>query len=172
MCQRGRWTAPYRVPSDNPIEADTGARQETRSYGFRIPYRFSFDREAAKLWAGDVNQSTLENIYLVVRDGNYGWTTLKRTQCFSPPTSYERASTITPIWEYSTDDRCSIIGGYVYRGNRLPSLSGGYIYDLLLFQRDLGPTARRPKAKRAPSTYRHRGEDHSVWAGQPVHLVL
>ena len=91
-------------------------------------WHFSFDRKTAHMWAGDVGQSSLEEVDLVVKGGNYGWNTLEGTQCFSPPTSCEREGTITPIWEYSTNDGCSIIGGYVYRGNRLPSLSDAYIY--------------------------------------------
>ena len=119
---------PYSVPADNPFATDTGARREIWAYGFRNPWRFSFDRDTAQLWAGDVGQSSLEEVDLVVKGGNYGWNTLEGTQCFSPPISCEREGTITPVWEYSTNDGCSIIGGYVYRGKRLPSLAGAYIY--------------------------------------------
>ncbi len=119
---------PYVIPADNPFVADAGARQEIWAYGLRNPWRFSFDQQTGQIWAGDVGQNSLEEVDLVVRGGNYGWNTLEGTQCFSPRASCERHGAIAPVWEYSTNDGCSIIGGYVYRGTRIQSLTGAYIY--------------------------------------------
>ena len=124
---------PYVIPADNPLLGNAGARGEIWAYGFRNPWRLSFDRhtgdrQTGQLWAGDVGQSSREEIDLVVKGGNYGWNTLEGTQCFSPGSSCEREGTIAPVWEYDTGDRCAVTGGYVYRGERLPSLTGAYVY--------------------------------------------
>ena len=120
--------AGYRVPPDNPFVASQGARSEIWAYGLRNPWRFSFDRQNGDLWAGDVGQNAFEEVDLVSRGGNYGWNILEGGHCFSPRTGCDPSGTILPVIEYSADKGCSVIGGYVYRGARLPSLAGAYIY--------------------------------------------
>ena len=75
-----------------------------------------------------MGQSSFEEIDLVAGGGNYGWNRLEGTQCFSPRNSCDRDATVAPIWEYRTSDGCSITGGHVYRGTRIPSLAGAYVY--------------------------------------------
>ena len=120
--------APFATPSDNPLLGDVDSRGEIWAYGFRNPWRFSFDRETGELWTGDVGQNSLEEVDLVERGGNYGWNTLEGTRCFSPRDSCNPAGTVLPVWEYPTGEACSVIGGYVYRGERIPSLVGAYVF--------------------------------------------
>ena len=119
---------PYRIPADNPLLGQPGARPEIWAYGLRNPWRFSFDRDSGDLWVADVGQNRLEEVDLVTAGGDYGWNTMEGTRCFSPPNSCDASGTIPPVWEYSADEGCSIIGGYVYRGPGLPSLSGAYVF--------------------------------------------
>ena len=113
----------YNVPPDNPFD------NEIWAFGFRNPWRFSFDRETGMLCVGDVGQNEFEEVDLVERGGNYGWNTMEGFHCFSPSgLACEASGLVLPIVEYSHQDGCSITGGYVYRGSRIPSLYGAYVY--------------------------------------------
>ncbi len=119
---------PYVIPPDNPF-VNGGGRPEIWAYGLRNPWRFSFDRETGELWAGDVGQNEWEEIDIIENGGNYGWNILEGNHCFRPRDNCNRDGTIPPVWEYSLDGQpCSVIGGYVYRGNAIPWLRGAYIY--------------------------------------------
>ena len=118
----------YRTPPDNPFAGTPGARAEIWAYGFRNPWRFSFDRQTGDLWVGDVGQNSYEEVDLVSRGGNYGWNTLEGGHCYSPRTECDSSGTEPPVIEYNADVGCSVIGGYVYRGTQIPSLSGVYLY--------------------------------------------
>ena len=119
-------SAPYAIPPDNPFVGRSGARGEIWAYGLRNAWRFSFDRETGDLWTGDVGQNALEEVDIVRRGGNYGWNEMEGSRCFRPacdPGAFE-----PPVAEYGRDSGCSITGGYVYRGQRLPGLRGVYLY--------------------------------------------
>ena len=119
---------PYAIPPDNPF-ADGGGRPEIWAYGLRNPWRFSFDRETGELWAGDVGQNQWEEIDLIEKGGNYGWNVLEGNHCFRPSDNCDREGRVPPVWEYSLDGRpCSVIGGYVYRGQSISWLVGAYVY--------------------------------------------
>ncbi len=119
---------PYAIPSDNPF-ANGGGRPEIWAYGLRNPWRFTFDRETGDLWAGDVGQNQWEEIDIIQKGGNYGWNTLEGNHCFNPSENCNREDKIPPVLEYSLDGQpCSVIGGYVYRGQTIPWLTGAYIY--------------------------------------------
>ena len=119
---------PYAIPPDNPF-ANGGGRPEIWAYGLRNPWRFSFDRETGELWAGDVGQNAWEEIDIIERGGNYGWNILEGNHCFRPRDDCNRDGAIPPVWEYSLDGApCSVIGGYVYRGEAIPWLVGAYVY--------------------------------------------
>ncbi len=120
--------APYATPPDNPFVGHEGALPETWAYGMRNPWRMSFDRETGLLWAGDVGQHDLEEVNVIRSGGNYGWNTAEGTSCFSPPEGCDRAGLTPPVWEYSHAQGCSITGGYVYRGEAIPSLRGWYLF--------------------------------------------
>jgi glucose/arabinose dehydrogenase len=125
---------PYAIPADNPFVGKKHARPEIWAYGLRNVWRFAFDSDTNVLWAADVGQDAYEEIDLIVKGGNYGWNireglhplTAKgrkpRTRIVKP------ASVIDPIWEYNHDVGKSIIGGFVYRGKKIPELQGAYLY--------------------------------------------
>lgn len=119
---------PYGIPSDNPF-ALAGGRPEIYALGLRNPWRFSFDTKTGHLWAADVGQYKWEEIDLITRGGNYGWRVMEGTHCFQPAIACRTATFSPPILEYSHEQgRCSIIGGYVYRGRSLSTLMGTYVY--------------------------------------------
>jgi glucose/arabinose dehydrogenase len=119
---------PYAVPPDNPFTAG-GGRPEVYAYGLRNPWRFSFDRQTQQLWVADVGQYKWEEIDLVEPGGNYGWRIMEGLHCFNPPHLCDQKSLRLPVLEYGHDGgRCSITGGYVYRGTRSPALRGTYLF--------------------------------------------
>jgi glucose/arabinose dehydrogenase len=140
---------PYNIPPDNPF-VGTAARPEIYAYGFRNPYRFSFDMGGThQLIVGDEGQSLYEEIDLVVKGGNYGWNVKEGTHCFDTDNDLvERASCpatdsagqplIDPVIEMVNTANpkgggvgIAIIGGFVYRGSLLPALQGKYIFGML-----------------------------------------
>ena len=119
---------PYTIPADNPYVSG-GGRPEIYALGLRNPWRFSFDRESGSLWVGDVGQHAWEEVDVVVRGGNYGWRLMEGRHCFLPQTDCEEPALRLPILEYGHEaGRCSITGGYVYRGLSEPGLKGLYVY--------------------------------------------
>jgi glucose/arabinose dehydrogenase len=120
---------PYGIPIDNPYHDNPqGYREEIYAYGFRNPWRFSFDPPTGRLWLGDVGQNTIEEIDLVEKGGNYGWKIMEGSRCFDPANNCAQSGLILPVWEYSHTVGFSVTGGYVYRGSSLNELKGAYIY--------------------------------------------
>lgn len=117
----------YAVPKDNPFVTKPNARPEIWAYGFRNPWKISFDRKTGNLWCGDVGWEQWENIFLVTRGGNYGWSAVEGNNLLFPerrgPTPIS-----PPVVTHGHDEAASITGGFVYRGTRLPELAGAYIY--------------------------------------------
>lgn len=120
----------YAVPPGNPFVGDPDARDEVWAYGLRNPWRFSFDRATGDLWAGDVGQDAFEEIDLIVPGGNYGWNAAEGFHCYPPSRSTcDRSGMLSPVMEYPIEQgACAVTGGYVYRGDRLPTLTGAYVY--------------------------------------------
>ncbi len=118
----------YSIPKDNPFVELDGARGEVWAYGFRNPWRMSFDPKTGDLWVGDVGWELWEMIYRVVPGGNYGWSLVEASQ----PVHRERKRGPTPILpptiEHPHIVSRSITGGLVYHGTRLEDLAGQYIY--------------------------------------------
>jgi glucose/arabinose dehydrogenase len=119
---------PYSVPADNPY-ATGGGRPEIWAYGLRNPWKFSFDRETGDLVIGDVGQNAYEEVDWVAAGTppplNFGWPRREARHEFR---SDDASGTVEPILEYPHDGRCSIGGGYVYRGARIRDLVGTYLY--------------------------------------------
>jgi len=118
----------YGIPKDNPFVKNEKARPEIWSYGMRNPWRIAFDRETGVLWCGDVGQDKWEEIDLIERGGNYGWSVREGAHPFGPQGSEAQPDLIDPIWEYSHEVGKSITGGLVYRGKDVPALVGKYLY--------------------------------------------
>lgn len=119
----------YTIPPDNPfVGRGPGFREEVWAYGLRNPWRFNFDPQTGLLWAADVGQNRLEEVDIIVPGGNYGWNIMEGTDCFSPRSGCNTQGLVLPVAEYDHGDGCSITGGYVYRGSRLPQVYGAYIY--------------------------------------------
>lgn len=134
---------PYLIPSTNPFtgagtaRCDTGSTtsggtcQEIYTIGMRNPWRWSFDRGGTnQLWIGDVGQGAIEEVDIGTSGGNYGWRIYEGTNCTNldpslcTPTNYT-----APVLQYShTGGRCSITGGYVYRGGQRNVPNGQYVY--------------------------------------------
>jgi glucose/arabinose dehydrogenase len=117
----------YSVPPDNPFVGAAGL-DEMWAWGFRNPWRYSFDRGTGALWLGDVGQGSFEEVDLVVKGGNYGW------DCYEGFAVYEAGCGSEgfqpPRAVYGTHDAgsCAVTGGYVYRGTALPELAGQYVF--------------------------------------------
>jgi len=119
----------YSVPEDNPFVGNSmGYREEIYAYGFRNPWRFSFDPVTSLLWAGDVGEDRMEEIDIIKKGKNYGWNIMEGTLCFNPEQDCNQTGLELPIWEYGRDQGNATIGGFVYRGLKLTELSGCYIY--------------------------------------------
>ena len=118
----------YEIPADNPFVGTEGAQEEIWVYGLRNPWRFSFDSETGLLWAGDVGQNSWEEIDIIVKGANYGWKIMEGSHCYYPSTGCDQSGLTLPIFEYDHSQGCSVTGGYVYRGDQIPSLQGYYIY--------------------------------------------
>jgi glucose/arabinose dehydrogenase len=144
---------PYGIPADNPFTATPGCADgcdETWAYGFRNPYRMSFDQGGSRdLFVGDAGQELWEEVSIAVKGGNFGWNVKEGTHCFStdnpdespaecPGTvgaGHPRAGDplIDPVIEYANHHQpgglgATVIGGHVYRGRALPQFSGRYLF--------------------------------------------
>ena len=120
---------PYGIPPDNPFVGRDGARPEIWDYGLRNPWRFSFDATNGDLWIGDVGQNAYEEIdHEPAGEGgrNYGWNRREGLHAYNGGDRPDGA--VDPVIEYSHASGCTVIGGFVYRGRRIPGLQGAYLY--------------------------------------------
>ena len=119
---------PYSIPPDNPFIDTPRARPEIWAFGFRQPWKLSFDRNNGDLWVGEVGQNSWESIFLVKRGGNYGWSVKEGFQWFRPKRPRGPAPLSPPVVAHSHGEARSMTGGFVYYGSRLEDLYGAYIY--------------------------------------------
>jgi hypothetical protein len=131
----------YGIPADNPfVGAGGGVIEEIFAYGFRNPFRFSFDSRTGELYVGDVGQNDIEEVDRVVAGGNFGWNRKEGTLFFDPngadpgfaspvdPGGVPRGL-VDPIAQYDTHhEGHSVIGGFVYRGDRIHKLRRRYVF--------------------------------------------
>ena len=131
----------YRVPPSNPFARAETPLDKVWARGLRHPRRFSFDRLTGDLYIGDVGQTAREEIDVQERASqggeNYGWGVMEGSLCTGGASSGRPAGVPPckspdlrlPILEYGHEaGDCAVVGGYVYRGSRLPGLSGVYFY--------------------------------------------
>ena len=122
-------TGTYTIPESNPFVGREGAMPEVWAFGLRNPWRFSFDRDTAELWAADVGQNEREEVNLVNPGLNYGWNVMEGSLCYGRSSQECNTEDLElPIAEYGRDGGCSITGGYVYRGKRILGLYGSYVF--------------------------------------------
>ncbi len=123
----------YAIPADNPFASSSGCGNgagcpEIWAWGLRNPWRWSFDRETGKLWAGDVGQDAWEEVDIIEAGKNYGWRCYEGSHAYNTAGCGARDQYTFPVAEYGHDEGQSITGGYVYRGNAIPGLRGTYLY--------------------------------------------
>jgi putative heme-binding domain-containing protein len=118
---------PYAIPADNPFRGRPDARPEIWAYGFREPWRFSFDPVTGDLWVGDVGQDRVEEVAIVRRGENHGWNVYEGFEPFSNRYRREGENYVPPVFAYRRKYGNSITGGYVYRGDKRSSFYGVYI---------------------------------------------
>jgi glucose/arabinose dehydrogenase len=117
----------YAIPKDNPFAGQPGVRPEIWAYGFRNPWRFSFDRLTGDLWLADVGQDRAEEVDIVRRGENHGWNVYEAFEPFSNQYRKEGRTFIKPVFAYRRKYGNSITGGHVYRGDKNSSFYGAYI---------------------------------------------
>jgi len=119
----------YAIPSNNPFAGNSeGFKEEIFAFGLRNPWRFSFDKKTAVIWAGDVGQNSREEVDIIEKGKNYGWNTMEGVACYQPSSGCDKTGLTLPIADYEHPLGESITGGYVYRGTKNPTLIGKYIY--------------------------------------------
>lgn len=135
------------IPPDNPFAGNSeGLREEIYAYGLRNPWRISFDHQTNTLWAGDVGQNKHEEIDIIVKGGNYGWSRKEGIECYRTRNCDDPAF-IDPVLDMpQANGERSITGGFVYRGKKLPSLNGKYIFGDYVSGRIFALETRQGKA--------------------------
>lgn len=128
----------YGVPADNPFVGNASFLPEIYAYGFRNPFRMSFDTTTGALYVGDVGQNNIEEIDVVTAGANCGWRLKEGTFFFQPngnsagyaesrPQSAP-AGLLDPIAEYDHDEGIAILGGFVSHGAKVGPLLGRYVF--------------------------------------------
>lgn len=119
----------YTIPGSNPFIDTAGALPEIWAYGLRNPWRLSFDRLTGDMYIADVGQNQWEEVNFQPGGStggeNYGWSIQEGSHCFQQE-SCDTSNLIQPFFEYSHAEGCSITGGYIYRGQDFPALTGNY----------------------------------------------
>ncbi len=119
---------PYSVPKDNPFVKTPGARPEIWAYGFRNPWRMDYDHKSNQLWVGQNGQDVWEQVLLVHRGDNFGWSVTEGGYPFFPERKPGPTPIVKPIVDHPHSEFRSLTGGVVYRGDKLPELDGTFIY--------------------------------------------
>ena len=137
----------YTIPQNNPFIGKKNVKEEILCFGLRNPWRFSFDLLTGDLFIGDVGQNNWEEIDVIPGNNmggqNFGWNTMEGFHCYPEEIDCNKTNLNEPIWEYPNNanylktlvgikqnkmDGCSITGGYVYRGSKIPEFYGRYIF--------------------------------------------
>lgn len=124
---------PYSIPKDNPFAEGKGGKPEIWALGLRNPWRITFDSQTGDMYIADVGQDKYEEMDFeqigTAGGQNYGWRCKEGLHDYNPGSCTASTILTEPAFEYTHDEnRCSITGGYVYRGREYPSLGGKYIY--------------------------------------------
>jgi glucose/arabinose dehydrogenase len=119
----------FSVPLDNPFANQPNPTNMIYAYGLRNPFRFSFDRQGGGFYVVDVGQDMWEEVDLVTKGNNDGWSIMEGDSCYNPPTGCNMTGLTLPIFVYPhTNGNAAVIGGYVYRGSEISQLVGQYVF--------------------------------------------
>lgn len=118
---------PYTVPADNPFVGNPAYAPETFAWGFRNPWRYSFDPKG-RLIVADVGQDLFEEIDIVEKGMNYGWNIREGAHCFEPKENCKTEGLRDPVYEYGRKEGQSLTGGYVYTGTAIAALKDKYVF--------------------------------------------
>ena len=118
----------YSVPMDNPFVGQKNVVPETWAYGFRNPWRMDVDDRTGNVWVGQNGQDQWEQVYLVEKGANYGWSVNEGSHPFYPKRKQGPHTISSPIAEHPHAEARSLTGGIVYYGKKLPKLDGAYVY--------------------------------------------
>ncbi len=119
---------PYGIPADNPFVGLPNVRPEIWSYGFRNPWKITFDKKTGDCWVGDVGWELWELVYRVVKGGNYGWAAVEGRQPVLKGVTTGPAPIRPPTIDHPHSEAASITGGYVLRDQSMKELEGTYVY--------------------------------------------
>ena len=119
---------PYSVPDDNPFVTVPGARPEIWATGFRNPWRTDYDHRLNQLWVAQNGQDLWEQVYLVNRGDNFGWSVYEGSQPFYLERELGPQPHKPPTTEHHHSEARSLTGGIVYWGDALPELQGAFLY--------------------------------------------
>ena len=120
---------PYSIPDSNPFKNASGdVRPEIWAYGFRMPWRFSWDSKTKDLWVGDIGQNLFEEVSIARVGENHGWNVYEGFTPFSNQYRRQGEKFIPPVVSYRRKHGVSVTGGHVYRGKRSGSFVGAYIF--------------------------------------------
>ena len=139
----------YSIPKDNPFRSQADVRPEIWAFGFRNPWRFSFDRLNGDLWLADVGQDRVEEVDIVHRGENYGWNVFEGYEPFSNQFRKEGRTYTKPVFAYRRKYGNSITGGHVYRGDKNSSFYGVYLCGDYTSKRIFGLTQENGALKTA-----------------------
>lgn len=120
----------YFVPNDNPWQSPNGSTlEEFYAIGFRSPHRMTQDPQTGDIWMGDIGQGRREEVGLVPKGSNLQWP--YKEGSFNGPKA--KPSNLIgfdqpPVFDYGRSEGTCVIGGFVYRGNKWPSLRGKYLF--------------------------------------------
>lgn len=127
-------SGPVALPAPGNPFVGTPPRDEIWALGLRNPWCFSFDRLTGDLYIADVGQGVREEVDIAaagVGGQNYGWRLMEGNACFNPASGCNDGSLTLPVHQYThggTPFRCSVSGGYVYRGSAVAGLQGTYLF--------------------------------------------
>lgn len=119
---------PYTIPADNPFVSLAGARGEIWAFGYRNPWKFSFDRKTGDLWVCDVGWELWEPVFRVHKGDNGGWSIFEGPQQIKAEAKVGPTPIVPPVLSIPHTDGASLTGGFVYRGKKYPELVGTYIF--------------------------------------------
>lgn len=135
---------PYAIPEDNPVLGDASEPTERWAFGFRNPWRATWDAETGEYYVADAGQDLWEEVSLVESGGNYGWNVMEGTHCFDAENPEEAPEECPdadpwgnelqlPIIEFPNSNQeggngLVVVGGYVYHGSAIPGLEGQYVF--------------------------------------------